>query len=77
MLFPFYLSLGKKEIALLAGLKNKRTVSNAISNGEIEKDEKGSLDHKSVIDWVIRKKKRTWRRSVISKMPIKDILEQL
>lgn len=70
-------SLGKKEIALLAGLKNKRTVSNAISNGEIEKDEKGSLDHKSVIDWVIRKKKRTWRRSVISKMPIKDILEQL
>ena len=70
-------SLGKKEIALLAGLKNERTVSNAISNGEIEKDEKGSLDHKSVIDWVSRKKKRTWRRSVISKMPIKDILEKL
>ena len=71
-------SLDKKQAALLAGLKNERTISNAISIGEIGRNEDGSMNHDSVIDWLSKDaRRRTWKIPIISKMSIEDILEEL
>ena len=77
-----HMSLTKAELALLAGLKSERTISNEISKGTLKKTEAGGyVSYESAIEWLhdkdIKRRRREWKDLIGSPLHLEEILEKL
>ncbi len=65
------------DLALLAGLKNERSVSNDLTNGDVLKKHengKGAVTYDSALNWLKHKnRRRKWKIPVASLMFLDDI----
>ena len=65
------------DLALLAGLKNERSVSNDLTNGDVLKKHengKGAVTYDSALNWLKHKnRRRKWKLPVASLMFLDDI----
>ena len=77
-----HMNLTKAELALLAGLKSERTISNEISKGTLKKTEAGGyVSYESAIEWLhdkdIKRRRREWKDLIGSPLHLEEILEKL
>ena len=77
-----HMNLTKAELALLAGLKSERTISNEMSKGMLKKSETGGLiSYESAIEWLhdkdIKRRRREWKDLIGSPLYLEEILEKL
>ena len=77
-----HMNLTKAELALLAGLKSERTISNEMSKGMLKKSETGGfISYESAIKWLhdkdIKRRRREWKDIIGSPIYLEEILEKL